>query len=279
MSKKGKPIIVAVSSDHHGGSTVGLCTPKVWLPDGDERRNSREQNWLWRNWHGRYIPRVKLLAAKYRTKYIAIMNGDAIEGNHHRTTQVITNNETVQMRITEDILSPLLQKAAAAYFIRGTPAHVGQQARLEEKVADNWTNTVKDGKNSTRWHLSLDVNGTLFDIGHKGGIGRLPWTRPNAVNKIAAAVIVSSHQRGRRCPNVVLRAHWHQYADSGTNYRKIRVIAMPAWQLATGYVNTMDPGAVADIGGLIFTCWPDKTYDLEVMRFFPKPAPYLKVKL
>jgi hypothetical protein len=278
MRNKDKPIIVAVSSDHHAGSTVGLCPPVVKLPDGDSRRNSVAQRWLWRNWNGNYIPRVKLLAAKYKTKYIAILNGDAIEGNPHRTTQVVSRNETVQMRIAEEVLSPLLQKAEQVYFIRGTPAHVGKQARLEEKVAENWTNTVKDGANFTRWHLSLDVNGTLFDIGHKGSIGRLPWTRPNSVNKIAGATIIEAHQRSKKCPNVVLRAHWHQYADSGDNFRKIRVIAMPAWQLITGYVNTISPGALADIGGLIFTCWPDKTYDLEVVRFFPKPPSVIRIR-
>jgi hypothetical protein len=276
MSKKGKPIIVSVTSDQHGGSTVGLSPPKIELPDGDDRRHGKAQRWLWRNWKF-YISKVKAAAEEHNTKYLAVLNGDVIEGNHHHTTQVITNNTTVQQRITEEVLSPLLQDADQAYFIRGTPAHVGDQARLEEKVADNWTNTVKDGQNSTRWHLELDVNGTLFDIGHKGSIGRLPWTKPNAVNKIANIMIIRAHQGGYKAPNVVLRAHWHTYADTGSNFRHIRVIAMPAWQLVTGYVNTIDVGAVADIGGLIFTCWPDKTYDLEVVRFFPKKSRPLKV--
>jgi hypothetical protein len=277
MPKQDKPIIVSVSSDHHAGSTVGLCPNRIVLDDGDARLNSKAQRWLWRNWLF-YVSKVKARAEEHDTKYIAVLDGDVIEGNHHHTAQVITQNETTQMRIAGKVLSPLLQDADQAYFLRGTPAHVGQQARLEEKVADDWTNTVKHGENSTRWHLSLDVNGTIFDIAHKGAIGRLAWTKPNSVNKIAASVILNSHEHGTKCAHVVMRAHFHQYVDTGNNFRNIRVISLPGWQLITGYVNTMSPGAIPDIGGLIFTCWPDKTYDLEVVRFFPKPTPPLKVR-
>jgi len=277
MPKKDKPIIVAVSSDHHGGSTVGLSPPQIELPDGDIRRHGPAQRWLYRNWMY-YVSKVKATAQEHKAEYIAVINGDAIEGNHHHTTQVISNNETVQMRITEEVLAPLLNYADQVYFTRGTAAHVGEEARLEEKVADTWTNVVKDGDNATRWQLDLDVNGTLFDIAHKGAIGRLPWTTANAVNKIASVIIIDANEHDYKVPNVVLRAHFHTYADTGNNFRKIRVIAMPAWQLTTGYVNSNNVGAIADIGGLIFTCWPDKTYDLEVVRFFPKKATPIKVR-
>jgi len=271
QKKNDKPIILAISSDHHAGSTVGLCPPVFNLDDGGTYKASAAQRWLWRCWL-EFAQNVQDTAKRHGTGYTAILNGDVIEGNHHHTVQVVSNNETTQMRIAEAVLSPLLEDADAAYFVRGTPAHVGQQARLEERIAENWTNTVQDGDNYTRWHLPLDVNGTIFDIGHHGAIGRLPWTRANSVNRIAAQTIVGAHQSGAKCPNVVLRAHWHQYADSGPNFNGVRVIAMPAWQLVTGYVNKLQPGALADIGGLIFTCWPGGTYDLEVVRFRPKPT-------
>jgi len=277
MSKKDKPIILAVSSDQHAGSTVGLFPSSITLDDGDQHRPSPAQKWMWRNWLF-YISKVKSLAADYDTKYIAVLDGDVIEGNHHRTAQVVSSNETTQMRIAEAVLNPLLQDADQAYFLRGTPAHVGEQARLEEKVAENWTNTVKDGENFTRWQLMLDVNGTIFDIAHHGSIGRLPWTKTNSVGKIAVGAIIDAYENFKKIPNVVIRAHFHQYIDSGENFRRIRVIGMPAWQLITGYVNKNNPGAVADIGGLIFVCWPDKTYDLDVVRFFPRPSPPVRVR-
>ena len=216
---------------------------------------------------------MQATAKRHGVGYTAILNGDVIEGNHHKTLAVVSSNETTQMRITEAALSPLLEDADKVYFVGGTPAHVGQSARLEHKVADNWDHVERDENDSpVRWHLRLDANGTLFDIAHHGKIGRLPWTRANGAHSLAAQTILQSVQSGQKIPDVVLRAHFHQYVDTYNNVQPTRLIAMPAWQLVTGYVQRFSPGALADIGGLIFTCWPGGDYELDVVRFRPKPT-------
>lgn len=271
MKGEPKPILLAIASDLHAGSTLGLCPPVFSLSEGGTYKASTAQRWLWRRWL-EYITTVQDKAKQYGVGYTAILNGDVIEGNHHNTFSVISGSETVQMRVAEAVLDPLLQDADAAYFVRGTPAHVGEGARLEEKIADNWTNTIRDGDNASRWHLLLDVNGTLLDVAHHGRIGRMPWTRPNGAHGLAAAVIADCADNGQRIPDLVLRAHWHQYVDTFHNYNSTRLIAMPAWQLVTGYVQRFTPGALADIGGLIVTCWPGGRYELDVIRFRPKRA-------
>ena len=45
------PIIVAIISDLHAGSTVGLCPPRFTLDDGGDYVSSPAQRWLWRNWN------------------------------------------------------------------------------------------------------------------------------------------------------------------------------------------------------------------------------------
>lgn len=270
MKDEKTPVVLAVASDLHAGSTLGLCPPVFNLEAGTYKA-STAQRWLWRCWLD-YIEAVQQTAQKYGTGYTAIINGDAIEGNHHHTLAVVSGNETTQMRITEAVLAPLLQDASAVYFIRGTPAHVGQSARLEEKIADNWSNTVHEGDNATRWHLRMDVNGTLFDVAHHGKVGRLPWTRANGAHSAAGQMITQCADNGQPIPDVVLRAHWHQYVDTYRNFNSTRLIAMPAWQLVTGYVQRFNPGALADIGGLIFVCWPGGDYEMDVVRFRPKPA-------
>ena len=268
---KKKPIILAVASDLHAGSTLGLCPHTVQRGEGGSYKSSTAQRWLWRCWKD-YAGQVQATAKRHGVGYTAILNGDIIEGNHHKTLAVVSSNETVQMRVTETVLAPLLEEAERVYFIRGTPAHVGQSARLEEKIADNWDHVVKDGDNATRWHLRLDANGTLFDIAHHGKIGRLPWTRANGAHALAVQTILQAVQSGQKIPDVILRAHFHQYVDTYNNVPPTRLIAMPAWQLVTGYVQRFAPGVLADIGGLIFTCWPGGVYDLDVVRFKPKPV-------
>ena len=274
------PIVVAVVSDLHSGSTVGLCPPIINLDDGGTYRAGHHQVWLWHCWKD-FCKKARRRAKKQGGKFVAIVNGDATEGNHHHTRAVIgSGNETLQMRIAEANLGKLLEHADAAYFTRGTPAHVGGQSKLEEKIADNWTNVIRHSEAAaTWWHLRLDVNGTLFDVAHHGSVGRLHWTKANSLGKIATTAIMQAHESGQRPANVVIRSHLHQYVDTGNNYRTIRVIGTPAWQLITGFVHRISPGSLADVGGLIFTCYPGGEYDCEVVRYQPDPDPVQRIEL
>lgn len=270
--KQNKPVIVAVCSDLHAGSTVGLCPPTFQLDDGGTYKATSAQRWLWRSWK-QYIGKVQDTAKQHGTGYQVIINGDAIEGNHHHTTQVISSNETTQMNIADAVLLPLLQDAGRAYFIRGTPVHVGSAARMEERIAGNYDHVVPDKETgaATHYQLDININGTRFDIAHHGPIGRLDWTKTNALGKVAIEAELRGWRTFGKPPHLLIRSHNHQYMNSHDNY-PVQVIGTPAWQLVTGYVQRLKPGALADIGGLIFTCWPGGRYDLEVVRFKPKPT-------
>ena len=284
-----RPIVVAVVSDLHSGSTVGLRPPSIELDDGDFSRASPAQMWLWGNWTD-FCKKAKKKAKKKKAKLIAVMNGDMTEGNHHHSLAVIgSGNETLQMSIAATNLNKLLKHADRAYFMRGTPVHVGQQARLEEGIANYFAYDKIENPNgiavgphkgtNTWWHLRLDVNGTLFDVAHHGSVGRLPWTKANALGKIATSAVMQARENGYQAPNVIIRSHLHQYVDSGDNYRTIRVIGTPAWQLITGFVQRISPGSLADIGGLIFTCYPGGEYECEVVRYHPRPDPVERIEL
>ncbi len=95
--------------------------------------------------------------------------------------------------------------------------------------------------------------------------------------RIAGQTIINYAETGDRPPDIVIRSHLHQYADSGTNYETIRVLATPAWQLITGYVHRLQPGSLADIGGLIFVCYPGGDYELDVVRYRPKRRKPIRV--
>lgn len=267
--KKGKPVVLAITSDHHAGSTVGLCPPRITLDDGGDYVASEAQRWVWRRWND-YIKRVKEVAKENGVGYTAIFNGDIIEGNHHKNVQVISHNETTQKRVAEAVLKPILQDADKAYFTRGTFAHVGEVAQLEEAVAQNWSNTVMSGSNYTWRILPLTINGGWHNIAHHASIGRLAWTRTNSLGKHAITAEVNGYRRYGSAPKVLWRSHNHVYVDSYNSY-PVRVIGLPAWQLTTGYVDRLDPDALADIGGAIVVCRPGGEYEIEMCLYTPKP--------
>lgn len=257
----------AIVSDLHTNSTIGLCPPRFPLDDGGVYVASKAQRWLWRNWLD-YIGRVK--KAKGNGRLVTIFNGDICDGDHHNTTQIITRNRREFLKLAWRVIEPLVEISDKVIVIRGTPSHVGQGSWMEEAIGAD-IESVKDDVGRYAWpHAYLDIDGVTLDIAHHGSLGGRPWTRANAVNRLAVETIVKYADSGSKIPDLVIRSHRHQYADSNNNH-KCRVIFTPAWQLATEFINKIAPGAVADIGGLIVNC-NDGAYNAEVVRYAPSRA-------
>jgi hypothetical protein len=96
--------------------------------------------------------------------------------------------------------------------------------------------------------LDLELEGVLINAMHHGRVGGLPWTRANPLAALAIRLALScAHVR---CPDIAIRSHRHQTADTYDNY-PVRVIALPAWQLGTEFGNRLGIVELADIGGVI----------------------------
>jgi hypothetical protein len=219
---------------------------------------------MWRKWLD-YCGKVRQRAKDVGAAGIVVaLNGDIVDGDHHRTTQVMTHNETTQMRLAYDVLKHLIEDAGPCYVMRGTEAHVGGSGRMEEKIAED-IDAVKHGDNYSAFHRYIEVHGTRINLAHHGKLGGLQWTKANGAHSLAGEILISYADRGEKPPHLVFRAHFHQYADTYHNYKSIRLIAMPAWELATAYVHRRKPDSVADIGGIIVTCYPNCKYEVEVV--------------
>jgi hypothetical protein len=228
---------------------------------------------MWRNWLD-YCEQVQQRAKDVDAAGIVVaLNGDIVDGDHHRTTQVITHNETTQMRLAYDVLKPLIEQAGPVYVIRGTEAHVGGSGRIEEKIAED-ISAVKQGDNYSAFLRYIEVHGTSINLAHHGKLGGLKWTKANGAHSLAGEILMTYADRGEKPPHLVIRSHFHQYADTYHNYESIRLIATPGWQLATAFVHKIKADTVADIGGLIITCWPGGVFDVDVViNRLPKRRP------
>src|SRR3972149_9686768 len=101
--------ILAVVSDTHINSTVGLSTPSVTLDDGGEYRASKGQRWLWHNWLD-FWDTVTELVTRHDAKVWTVFNGDLVEGDgKNRSTQLITQNDTTVMSMALDAIRPALE--------------------------------------------------------------------------------------------------------------------------------------------------------------------------
>lgn len=258
----------AIVSDLHCGSTLGLCNPEgVQLDDGGMYMPSREQSKLWDCW----LEYWKLVreSLKFGDKLIVAINGDMVDGSHHKTTQIVTGNlPATQHNLALSVLSPALALGPREIVvIRGTEAHVGGSAAYEERLASD-LNAVPDPLSGARshWHFQANSHGTLLDFAHHGRLGQRPWTKMTGPATLAAQITLACAKHGSPIPHYALRSHYHQWADSGDNYA-CRVVQMAGWQLSTAFVHRIAAGSLPEIGGLILSCSDDGTSNLTKVKF------------
>lgn len=275
-----RPLLIRVTSDLHAGSTVALCPPKVSLDDGGEYHASKAQRWLYERWQS-FWERGEQRRRELDAYCIDLFNGDATEGDHHKTTQILSGNPTAQASVVNSVLKvPLATKPDGIVFIRGTEAHVGPSAAFEERIAlglkkDGWPVIVDEVTgNASHWHWQMEHQGKRLDFAHHGKFGSRPSTKMNTVIALALDIFTEHKLNNMPHPDLAVRSHMHQFGDTGNIY-PTRLIQMPAWQLRTAFVHRINTtGKLSDIGGILVTVINGKV-DVEPIIYRPDaPTPY-----
>lgn len=269
-----RPVVLAITSDLHAGSTVALCPPEITLDDDGTYKASKAQSWMWECWND-FWKQVAEARKEYGGPLYQLFNGDLVDGNHHGTTQILSGNPNAQAAVVNECLAiPLAQKPDKIWIVRGTDAHVGQSACSEERIADGLRRDKRPVEPNTQtgtashWHAKLHLfDRWRLDFAHHGRVGTRPWTKPNVVMNLAAEIFMDhakedfEKNRQPTAPHIAIRSHMHQFVDTG-NAHPTRVIQTPAWQLATSFINRIAVGKVGEVGGVIVVIREDR---LEVI--------------
>ena len=252
---------VVVTSDHHVGSTVGLCPPVVYLDDGGEYTPNRLQKEAWKFWEKEFWPTVWRRAKSRKT--ILVFNGDMIDGDHHATNQIWSKSLFDQTRVATDIFVPHTEKADATYVVRGTAAHVQPSGTADETIAQKIKARRADGLlvgARSVYHLMLNVYGIEMNIAHHGpNPGRRLWTYGNELRSYTRTIVLDGLiSRGNgiqaKVPDCLVRSHvHHRVSEVCKDYgHTCYSFITPAWQWKTEYAHrVVSHEDIADVGGLI----------------------------
>ena len=272
--KKQRPILVAVVSDVHAGGTTALCPDTIRLDDGGEYHASKAQRWLmecWRDYWRQIEAKRKALGAEL---YV-VCNGDAVEGDHHRTTQIMLANPNAQAACWNAVWAiPLALKPDRLVIVRGTAAHVGNSASAEERIADGLRRDKRpiisepESGAASWWHWRPELNGVRLDFTHHGRMGRLPRTRGSNLVLYAWDILDEHASNGHTPPHLAFRAHNHKRGDTGTAC-PVRIVATGAWQLGTEHVKKVAADSLADIGGA-YVVIEHGQYDVRQVTYQPE---------
>ena len=258
--------ILAFPADTHGGSSVGLFPAEhAWqLADGNQYHASPTQQLLWRQWRECW-QRVKEL--RQGGRLIIMHVGDAREGVHHDTTQLVTANLEEQERIHIECMEYALDLAGfdgaggdLLYYIAGTEIHVGPAHAGEERIARDlgaipFRKPTTEDSNDGRfvWAAKVfTVDEILFDVAHHGaGLGSRAWTRENGLYQTLKSLYFMTCEDQNQPPRLWIRAHKHRFLHATYHGRagSIDGFVLPSFQSVTHYASRLNIG-LSDIGML-----------------------------
>ena len=250
-----RPKVLAITSDHHVNSRLGLCPPegaKLGVDGEGSYHPSKAQLWLWDRWE-EYWRAVRDMVRETRGQLICIYNGDTQDGpGHHGNVQQIAGDEETQAFLATRVFSvPRALKPYKQYMVVGTEVHSGPGHSADSSLARHLgcdRDAVTDSW-ATFW-LRLKIDGIRLDLRHHGRTGSRPWTVGGIAN-LAAEIALEHANAGQPIPHLAIRSHKHRHADSGSLVPACRAIVTPAWCLKTSFGHKVAAESLADIGGIV----------------------------
>lgn len=274
--KRDRPVVLALFSDVHAGSTVAVCPPEgVEYDDGGRYIPSKPQVWLWEQW-GEFWGEVDKVRSAVRGTLGLLCNGDAADGpGHHKTHQSISpNNAEAQGYVIDRVFS--VPKALApdwSVFIKGTASHVGQGADTESMLAKRFNAIKEPTTDAWSWYeYENEIYGRRIHATHHGRTGGRAWTKASALGILASEIMLNRVEEGLPRLDLAVRSHKHEPGDTGDQHFT-RLLALPSWQFMTGFGYQVVPEKAVNnrFGGYIVIIYP--TGAIEVRKHIYRPAP------
>lgn len=242
------------------------------LDDGWWHHNAI-QAWIWECW-GRFWEDVYRIVGDRR--FALVVNGDAIEGLHHRTMQVVHDDPGCHIKIAAMLLKEHAQRASKVYITRGTEAHVGHSS---ESGLGSMIGAEKHPAGDTyapyHWLIRHRKSGLVMSVKHHMTTTSRHSLEGSAMGIQLAEERMQCANAGWQMPDVVVRSHrhipGHLQNSSGASF-----IALPAWQALTSYGWKVVPNAIPILGGAIVDLSGDEART-TMLRYKAKTSPIVEL--
>jgi len=237
---------LVVCADLHSGCRYALCPKIVRLDGGGSYIASPAQRKIldfWEESWGEWVP-----AATRGEPYAICVNGDLIDGVHHKSTTQISHNKADQRAIAVSLLGGMVDRCEGRLYVnRGTSVHGGESGEDEEDIAR--TIGAKPDREGffSRYETRYMVGEALVHTTHHVGTTGSSHCEPTAVFKELTEAYVEAGRNRVRAPDVIVRSHRHRCIriDVPTVSGNGIAISTPGWQLKTPFVYRLPGGRAA----------------------------------
>jgi hypothetical protein len=208
---------------------------------------------MWREFWYDFVPE-----ATHKEEYAVVVDGDLFDHRHHNSTSQASQNLADQDKLGHEVFGPIREKCGGRlYIIRGTEAHTGPSAEMEETFAKAIGAVPDEAGNFSRDELRLRVGqgGRVNLMHHIGTTGSVHY-ESTAVLKELIDAYVEAGTWGREPFDAVMRAHRHRYimitrpSKNGYAYS----LVLPGWQLKTPFLRKVAGARMTtpQFGGVVF---------------------------
>ena len=225
------------------------CDIKTKLENGNIFNPSKDQKALWAEFKRIYRIHLDQIG---NDDFYTIINGDTLEGVHHKRNTLHTSHFADQMKLAIPVIEYLKapKNCCGIWIIRGTPCHDGEGGENIERLAME-VKALKIGERYSQPYLNLKLGDKIINYKH------FTSNSENGLNKEYRAVMKACYQDGTHI-DMSVRSHIHQFAR--LHKGGWIGLVLPGWQLPTQYsINTIDGGLVKmEYGMTLISCEKNK---------------------
>ena len=245
-----KPIdLVVVYSDLHCGSEVAICPPNLDLAGGGTYGLNGLQKFFWECWQDVHLWRNSIVGSD---PFAVVINGDAIEGDHHGTSQLVSKKLSDHISAAVQLLDPVVKDAEKRFMVSGTECHTGDLETAIGGLLKCEQNPDTKRANFSFDRLTLDVHGVRCVFRHHIGTTTRRSLNASQLSANLAEEQVEAANNGETMPRVLGCAHRHVFSsyanDNGTCF------VTPPWQALTRFAHKV-VSASRTKPGLVILDW------------------------
>lgn len=227
-------------ADSHGGNNQGLLNPDTILErddeSGEQHSYSPEPTPFQELTFSRYLQHINMVEELASgDDIILIHNGDLTQGMRFEENWV-TSRLSDQVIIAYYNLRPWMRmrNLKSVRIAKGTGVHVFKEGSSEILVSKLLQAEFDDKNIACVYHGLLTLNNSkkfTIDYAHHGPFpGSRDWLKGNVAQLYLKDIMKRSLKRGETPPNLVLRAHFHEYS---------RVQNLEQWGNNDEYISTL----------------------------------------
>jgi hypothetical protein len=244
----------------HSGGTTALFPPRFWQFQHKNHTPTQQQKALFS-----HFKKCADHAAQERKgrRLVIVHDGDAIDGYHHQTEQVVTHNKQEQSEVHIELMDYFMRaakfgKGDELYYVSGTAVHTSD---VEHDIAKD----LGAKGRSVHDHLELTINKKRLWFAHHGKGRGQGANEGNGLRNFLRNVYHDCKKRETQPPDYIITGHthtptWNTYiAREKKDFFEMHGIICPSWQMKTRYGYMVAPVDANEVGAVFLKIDADGT--------------------